>query len=194
MPETGEYWYDALGGWEVARIVAVNGDICAFLVVNSILRSPTSAGDGRIVEMDLAEFLRGYQEVPEIAFPWFGAGSTWFDRRDANSRVIVHGHDVRAETVAFRALREGGAGRLEVSPRRAFSERYVRVPDNADDGLTNDRYWVMGAGICAVFGARADAQSFIYEVSALLNQPERMLEIHRFEHPVGPRWQDAPAP
>lgn len=44
MPEVGEYWYDAHGGWEVVRLVEVTDATCAYLVVNTIVRPPTSEG------------------------------------------------------------------------------------------------------------------------------------------------------
>jgi hypothetical protein len=185
MPEIGEYWYDAHRGCEVARIVAVEDDECAFLVVNSIVRLPHSVGDGRLIEMNLDEFLERYRQFPEIDLAWFEAGSIWFDRRDASNRVVIDSHGA-GDTVAFRAVGVRDLGHARSSPRAAFSERYVRVLDNADAGLAADRYWVVGDGICAVFISRADAQAFLFEASALLNRAESVLEIRRVRHPARP--------
>lgn len=181
MPEVGEYWYCADGSAEVVRILAVDDEICTYVLVNSFVRPPFGIHDNRLNEQALDDFLDDYEPHPNISDEWLAQGSIWFARQDINSRVVVE-EALEDDTVSFREIHSGGVGAVQRMTRQAFTELYVLTDEDEHDHLSDERFWVMGGGICAVFISRDDAQAFIYETCALLRLPESSLEIY-----VGPR-------
>lgn len=179
MPEVGEYWYCAHGSAEVVRIVAADDEECSFVVVNSFVRPSFSIDGGRLREATIEDFLHDYEESPDVSQEWLEQGSIWFARQDVNSRVVLEESiDEDDDIVVFRELRAGGVGRVQRLERASFTQQYVLTEEDDHDHLTDERFWVMGAGICAPFMSRVDAQAFLYETSALLNQSESSLRIH----------------
>jgi hypothetical protein len=187
MPEVGQYWFDSHGSPEVVRILSVDEEDCAFLVVNSIARSPAGFTGERIYLMDLENFLEDYQDASEVDEDYLDSGSVWFYRTDLARRVVLEDDvDVDNGTVSFRQLREEGVGSVQRASVREFVSTYVRIDDDDQEWVTNDRFWVVGGGICAVFVAEVDAQAFLFETCVLLNQATSSLRIYRTQHPAVP--------
>jgi hypothetical protein len=182
MPEVGEYWYQRHGGPEVVRVVAESEMSCTVVVMNALVRPSVGFYD-RLLEMDAECFRQTYQDTPDISLAWLESGSAWFDRRNAAHLVhLAEGSDVH--TVRFRTLDEGNLGVVEMMRRSDFTARYVRIYGDLDEQLNQERFWVVGSGIRALFVSQWEAQAYVFDTSTLLNLPDGALQIVLENAPV----------